>query len=320
MFSPKVLLIMGFSVESAVKRPTTEPAELTSNKAPSYLTPLKWLIGSVILALTLWVIDVQIGFRQTFAHWRSFPVDQLIYAFMVFALSHLIRAYRIYDLTLRNSNVAFLPVAKLSAIHQFANNLLPMRLGEAVFPWLMKKHFNISWQQGFAKLLWLRVLDLIIMGSVVLLVIFIKSPWLAMAAITLGVSSLILIFMLRRPLLKFKWLKKLFNTLRTSAPQSKAQAARLLLWTIMAWFCKLSALVIVIRAVIEVPFATALAGLAGAELSGILPIHGVGGAGTFEAAFWAGASLAGQASKELLALAVNLLGDWLRDALNPRLR
>jgi uncharacterized membrane protein YbhN (UPF0104 family) len=44
----------------------------------------------------------------------------------------------------------------------------------------------------------------------------------------------------------------------------------------------------------------------GAELSSILPIHGVAGSGSFEAAFMAGLAPIGLISADALGLAVNL--------------
>ncbi|MFT5082589.1 MAG: uncharacterized membrane protein YbhN (UPF0104 family) [Lentisphaeria bacterium] len=251
-------------------------------------------------------VDAQHGWKETLSYWGEVPPTILASALILFALSHVIRAYRIYELVFSNQKVRFLGVAKISAWHQFANNLLPMRLGEAVFPLLLKHHFGRSWSHGFAKLIWLRLLDMAVIGIVIGVVILLVSPPLVcFGLIALGIACLIFALYFGKHLLKLPLISKVSAPFIEASPKSFGLGLRLTFWTALAWFCKLTALTLIIRAVLPVPFAMALAGQVGAELSGILPVSGFAGAGSFEAAFWAGASLFGTPNDELFALAVN---------------
>ncbi|MBX2808272.1 MAG: hypothetical protein KTR20_06515, partial [Cellvibrionaceae bacterium] len=83
-------------------------------------------------------------------------------------------------------------------------------------------------------------------------------------------------------------------------------AMRLLLWTLCAWLCKLAAITLIVSALGPLDLLSAFAGALGGELSSILPVHGVAGAGSYEAAFLLGMSLLQSVSVDLVAVAVNV--------------
>lgn len=267
----------------------------------------KWLLGITLFIVVLVIVEVQVGWLTTLSYWRSISLSTLFLAFCLFAGSHILRAYRIYELVLRSRSVAFFAVIKLSALHQFANNLLPMRLGEVVFPLLLKRYFGIRFSRGFARLIWLRVLDLAIMGGVAtLLVLASVSMFYRWGVLGLGVLALVWFVLLHKALLsRSQKLRNIVNVLAQTAPVDVAQWLRLLLWTVIAWGLKLAAITLIIVSFADVGFDGALAGALGAELSGILPLHGLAGAGSYEAAFFAGMALLKSPSNELLAVAVN---------------
>ena len=267
----------------------------------------KWLLGIALFALVLVIVEVQVGWVETLAYWQLMPLPTLTLAFLLFAGSHIVRAYRIYDLVLSARAVPFFAVIKLSALHQFANNLLPMRLGEVVLPLLLKRYFAIRLSRGFARLIWLRVLDLAVMGGVAaLLVLASISVFYRWGLLGLGVLSLSLVLILRKVILsRSAKLRDMVHVLAETAPGDIAQWLRLLIWTVLAWGLKLAAITLIIMSFADVGFNGALSGALGAELSGILPLHGLAGAGSYEAAFFAGMALLESPSNELLAVAVN---------------
>ena len=256
--------------------------------------PWKWLVGVALLAALIVVVGDVVGWRETLLVWQSVDPLSLLFAFLLYFISHVFRAIRIH-LLLFNENIfsqRFLAVGKLSAWHQFANNILPMRLGEIVFPILMKRYFHAQWRQGFGSLVWLRIFDLIVVG------IGIASLFLiAQGMSLLIILGIVFIFILIRlasttniKKIDFRWqfLNKTVDTLYETSPKSNRDVYKLALLTILAWTSKLVALSVVIQAFFPISLLVALSGVFGGEVTSILPIHGIAGAGSYEFGFSVG--------------------------------
>lgn len=83
----------------------------------------------------------------------------LVAGFGLYATSYFFRALR-FKLLIRSKNMKFYDLFKIVSIHNMVNNLLPMRLGEFSYIYLIKKH-KITLMEGIESLLISRVLDII---------------------------------------------------------------------------------------------------------------------------------------------------------------
>ena len=72
-------------------------------------------------------------------------------------------------------------------------------------------------------------------------------------------------------------------------PSTIGQLCWLLVLTTCAWATKIAAIVILVSALTDLPWLTLIGGIVAGEVSEVLPVHGIAGAGTYEAAFVAGA-------------------------------
>lgn len=286
----------------------------TQNKLFAKQKRLPWIIGTLIFIVMLVAVEYIVGWKAVFAQWQTMPLSTLIPALLLFAASYVLRALRIYDLCQPDLKGRFISVLKLSVLHLYANNMLPMRLGEGLFPILMKRYFAVGFAEGFARLIWLRVLDLLIAGALVTITCSYFFPLFSLSAVILGSIALLLIYVLYR-IKGRKWLlqhsfypkiEPMINQLKNTAPQGYQQFVRVIIWTFLSWGCKLAGLIMITRALQSLSTFEALAGVLGAELSSILPIHGIAGSGSFEAAFMAGLAPIGLLSTDVLGLAVNL--------------
>ncbi|HHM05194.1 MAG TPA: UPF0104 family protein, partial [Gammaproteobacteria bacterium] len=88
-------------------------------------------------------------------------------------------------------------------------------------------------------------------------------------------------------------------------------------WTYVNWLVKLAAFAWVLTLFAPVPAAPALLGVIAGDLTSVLPVHGVAGAGTYEAGVVAallplgldaGAALRGAVNLHLFILASTVLG------------
>ncbi len=153
-----------------------------------------WLIGGAILALLLLWVHFSVGWKALLQPWQSIAFSSLLGLLLLSFTSYLLRAIRIQVYFPDLLRGRFLTTLRLSILHNFANNLLPMRAGEAAFPLLMKRHFGATLTDSAFSLIWIRLFDLHVIAGIALLSLILATPrwWWAPAMI---------IWMLAPPLL-----------------------------------------------------------------------------------------------------------------------
>jgi len=228
-------------------------------------------------------------------------------------MSYVVRTLRLvsfYGVELRGR----FPVAlKLMLMHNLWNNLLPT-IGELSFPILMQRYFIISPTRSLPALLWFRLLDLygILLLAVVSLMLHRDSWWLA--------ALLIALLTLAVPLM-YRWLpriigyfehksngalKERISKVREGLPTSWQLLLLSSWWTLLNWALKLVVFAWIIQQFAAINFGQSLLGAIGGELTNMLPVHGIAGAGTYEAGVVAALVPADIGHQEALKAAVNL--------------
>ena len=101
------------------------------------------------------------------------------------------------------------------------------------------------------------------------------------------------------------WSNKVVELLH-ALPKSPWPFTRALLWTLLNWSLKLAVFAWLLGQFLPIPYHQAWIGATSGELSSVLPIHGVAGAGTYEAGILAGLLPWGINRIEALGAAVNL--------------
>jgi hypothetical protein len=221
------------------------------------------------------------------------PFD-IIIALVLLFLSYAIRAARLAHYFYLSQTSELLGCIRLMLIHNFWNNLIPMRIGEASFPILMKKQFNIPFEKSLPALLWFRVLDLHSL-LFILLVAFSASLLKLSLETTLIIGALWLCFpptlfifqqKIQKAIGSGTKLSQLATKILIGLPQRRSQFLWSWFWTQINWVIKLLALAWILIWFIDLTFAQSLLGVIGGELTSVLPIHGLGGFGTYEAGVW----------------------------------
>ncbi|WP_317933409.1 lysylphosphatidylglycerol synthase transmembrane domain-containing protein [Halioxenophilus sp. WMMB6] len=292
------------------------PAHNSTKQSWPGLNPWKWLLGALVLILLLQVVDHWLDWATLAEAWQELDKPKAMIGVALIIASHLLRGLRIHWLLKERISSRFHVMIKLSAWHQFTNNLLPMRLGEAAFPILMKRYYGVTALDSVSQLVWLRMLDLLFMAAVTTSVLLLIKPLLGVAALVAVALMLALgewLLALNRqhrslpPLLsRFRWLNTALQALLQQAPHSNRQQLQLIAITAASWLSKLLAVCIAISLFSSLPLIPSLAGAIASELAGILPIHGIAGSGSFEAAFYSGISLVEGFSADWLAVAINV--------------
>ena len=277
-----------------------------------------WAWGGLLLAGLVLAVGLTVGWGPLLAPWLTLDPRELAALVVLSALSYVVRAVRVYDWFRPRLDGRFPTLLRLTVLHNTANNLLPMRAGELVFPWLMGRYFAHGFLASSATLLWIRLLDLHFLALIGLGIAWLRQPawlWPILALVWVAGLGLLGVVGRRAGSAGFqaadgsRWRRTLGKALRllaSAAPTSNILVARIYLWTALIWGTKFVAFATLLRHFLPVDLWQALVGVMGAELSSVLPFHGIAGSGSYELAAVAALVPAGVAPEAALAGAVNL--------------
>ena len=267
-----------------------------------------WLLGTALLLALLALVDRTVGWPALLAPWRALSAVELAALLGLSALSYGFRAARVQDYFAPRFAGRFLVLLRLSTLHNAANNLLPMRAGEMLFPWLMDRYFGHGFARAFAALVWIRLLDLHFLGLVGLLVLYLRDPgllWPLAGGLWLGLLPGLRLAAGRMPDPAGGALSRLWHGFVRAAPAAPC-LSRLYAWTFWIWVTKFFAFALLLHHFLPLPAWQILIGVLGAELSSVLPVHGIAGAGSYEFAVVAALLPFGVGAEAALVGAVNL--------------
>lgn len=267
------------------------------------------LVLSILLLLALvYLVQRYIGWGRLLAPWREVSWPAIATAATLTLVSYWLRTWRLYDYFRPELAGGLLACLKLTLQHNMLNNLLPMRTGEISFPVLMHRYFFVPVTRSVSALLWFRLLDLHVLALLAL--------WAAAGQWwPVWVSAVLALLAMPVPYLiahysgklaaRFDEGSKLAQALN-ALPQDGGAFWRAWWWTAVNWVVKIAAFAWVLQLFIDVSWAAAWMGAMAGDLTSVLPVHGVAGAGTYEAGVVAGLLPYGADAKAALAAAVNL--------------
>ncbi|MEI2297561.1 lysylphosphatidylglycerol synthase domain-containing protein [Ensifer sp. MJa1] len=254
------------------------------------------------------------GWSTLLRQWSEIGFGIAFLALALLVATYFIRCYRIYDYFPRETAGQFLPLFRVTQVHNLLNIMLPFRAGETSFPLLMRSEFSVPLARGTAALLVMRLLDLhalLVVAAVGLVIgrgsIALWTLWFA------AFVSPLLFFLLKgraialaRRLLPTS-LDAIVDELEAGLPVDVIAFLRAWGMTILNWAVKVIVLAWVLAFMGVAPLSACFGGALGGELSSVLPMHAPAGVGTYPAAIAAGAvsfgASAGREGLEQLAAA-----------------
>lgn len=269
---------------------------------------LRWILASLIFALLILLVEHYYGWAGILAHWVVVDFADLLLLTLLTLTSYVLRAervYRYFGQRMQHPRRAYL---KISFVHNALNNFLPMRLGEAAFPLLMKRQFKQSMLSSTAGLIWIRLMDLhvlLLLAAIALGALLPAIGYLALGMLIIGPIILALFHQPLFALVPKRWSAKL-TELQHLLPHSRRLIISTYLQTLLIWIVKLAALTLVLQAFLAIDFVPAWVAVTTADMSGVLPIHGIAGSGTYEAAMLAALIPLGFEVEAALSAAINL--------------
>nr|WP_270049608.1 lysylphosphatidylglycerol synthase domain-containing protein [Thalassolituus pacificus] len=274
----------------------------------------KFWLGLTLLLALVWLVERSYGWSAVLQSWQSIEPQQVAIALLLMLLSYLLRALRFYDFFWQQCRGQFIRLTRITVLHNFFNNMLPMRSGETAFPLLMKQHFDVPYRHSGPALLWLRLLDLyalLVLAALSLhqlleagnsIKLLLAIALFAAPLLVLPLQNALNRFLLNHP----STLAQRGAELMHALPKSSWSFVRALFWTLINWALKLAVYAWLLEQFLGLPYSQSWMGATTGELSSVLPIHGVAGAGTYEAGVLAGLLPWGVDHAEALAAAVNL--------------
>jgi glycosyltransferase 2 family protein len=274
--------------------------------------PRDWLLGGMLLVALVTAVQFSIGWGKLLAPWRALSPWLLAWLFLLTALSYGMRAVRVSTYFHPRFAGKFPVMLRLTVLHNTANNLMPMRTGEMAFPWLMRRYFGHGFLDAAAALLWIRLFDMHCLALIAILILNLSHPsWLWWIAAALWLACLAVVPVLGRIgqaalLAKDGKVRTILRRILLVAPRDAWLIVRIYVWTALIWGLKFAAFASVLKFFLPIDLWRVLSGVMGAELSSVLPFHGIAGSGSYELAAVAALVPLGVDPKLALAGAVNL--------------
>jgi uncharacterized membrane protein YbhN (UPF0104 family) len=241
------------------------------------------------------------GWGSILAGWRAVGLPTILVALALLVGTYFIRTHRMQDYFPRETAGRFLPLFRVTQVHNLLNIMLPFRAGETSFPLLMRSEFGVPLAHGTAALLVLRLLDLHALLAAAGLGLVAGSSRPSLAALVWAVFLLLplLLFPLKHPLMRAVHgrvsgkLARIAAEIEDGVPADTGAFVRAWLLTVLNWGVKVLVLAWVLGLMGVVPIAAAFGGALGGELSSVLPVHAPAGVGTYPAGIAAGATAFG---------------------------
>lgn len=211
----------------------------------------------------------------------------LAVGFTGFLLSYLLRAARVHDEFRNPAERRFGACLRIVLIHNAMVNVVPFRGGEAAFPLLLRQAFGTPLGRAIASLFWFRLQDALVVAVIAMLVWpGLPAPLRIAVVAALAGGAWYLPRWARAP---HAWaegspLTAKLAKLRDAFAESTHHARFGWVWTIANWSVKLATQAWLLATLLSSTPSIGAAGALGAELSAILPVQGVAGFGTYEAA------------------------------------
>lgn len=290
---------------------------MNQTTAKKYLTPLNLFYFALGLLILIFLVR-KIDFPALIQLMLKIKPEYLVLGGLIYLCKAVTRSVRFTRINTRSSP-DFFKMLRLSLATSLASQLLPLKLGELSYVYLLKKDNRSSIPQGLSTLMVIRIFDLLAISLLFIIISFVLRlpPNLSiyfysilafigfLLMLILGLllvsrnSRVVLQFISRFPNLhKLPFMDKILAVLEGIFEDLKQyQAREYLEWTALAaleWLINYATYHVILVGIGLTPtFFDTVVGVTFAALASILPINSIGSFGTLEAGWAAGLVLLG---------------------------
>jgi uncharacterized protein (TIRG00374 family) len=291
---------------------------------------LKRLLLSILITIVIiFVLLTQISLKDLYTLLKNIDPIWAILGSAGYLFAILLRALR-YKWLIHSTDISLSKLFRISAFYHLALMVLPSKLGELSFPYLLKRSSGMNMTEGLASLIVSRVYDLFIVLMVflftsighqgffrihlffvilfaclliglILIVFFYMDDLLKLFSTVLGRLSQWIRPKHRKP---FQWCQRKMYEMAEDFRAIKAKRAYipLTLTSLISWIMIFWMLYAFLRGLgVEVSFLKAVFGSTFAVIANALPISGLGNWGLLEAGWAAGFMIVGLSKGRAIA-------------------
>jgi len=264
------------------------------------------LVSLLILALFAYFLYEYKVFYHMGEILKSLNPFYLAVSLILYLATYYFRAKRF---TVMFPQISTLELSAVMAVHTFFNNLLPFRSGEASFPIILKKLFKVEISISSGALLFARLLDLLSLSflfSLSVLVVAFGKRELLFLSVLLTFLLIGLLFIGFKLIKALKEKVALLSTLFLFFSQfvSPRKLTLIGIYSLGTWLFKFASFFFILKgAQVNLNFFQTVFVSTFGELTTVLPIHSIGGFGTYEAGLVGGFKLLGLKASYSLTVA-----------------
>jgi uncharacterized protein (TIRG00374 family) len=291
---------------------------------------MKMLFSVLMSVFIVGMCIYWIGFEQFYRTFLSLHMFQVGIIFFLFLISIMLRGWR-FELTLSGKlSAPHIRYFILAALHNVANQLMPVRSGELAYPYLLHRYFGYKLASGTASLLYVRFFELFVLIFLFLVAIVgftsvkigydfyqvaIGVTVLALVAVIVWVNLAMIIKVvshwLARKLQKrsgrlVNFFERVSRLLLSLSDELKVKKSPLLhiatgILTLLNWMCLFTIFYLVLHGVgTPVSVFETMIGSSVASLAQLIPVSTMGNFGSLEAGWTAGFMMVGVDMKSAL--------------------
>lgn len=267
----------------------------------------KYIIAILITVFLMTLLLMQVSISDILMTISRIDLLYLAYGFICYVIQYGARAFRL-KLLLYPDNPGGMAIFNMVSIHNFLNHILPARLGEGSYLWLMNRYGNIPMTRCVSSLVVARIFDLISVIAFFIVGFGIigfananNSIWpLVFALVFLlimilglhfseALGRIVIRYVVKVTGGRYAWVGGIERILveitsGVAATTKRGLFFRLLGVSGLVWLANIYMFqMLLVGMGFHVPLVKVLLGATGAALTNILPINGFGSFGTMEA-------------------------------------
>ena len=238
---------------------------------------LKLFISALVTVLFFYFFQRIVGFDKVLKFFSLLTLNQILAAFVLYLISYIARTVRWqYTLSIKD----FYKLFKLTVYNTFFNIILPFRTGEVSFFYMLKKE-NIHIVESTMSFIITRFFDGISLLGLFLWAYLTYKGFYILGILTfifLPFSFFVLLIIFR--FIKHEKVKEYYKVMVNFRNIVMVYAL-----SILTWLFKFSAFYIILPKETKITLLESVMASSLADLTTVLPIHGLAGIGTYETGY-----------------------------------
>lgn len=233
-------------------------------------------LSIVITSIFIYLFNLYIGFGKLILLFESMTIMQFFAGFFLYILSYIFRTVR-WGFTLYLKD--FKKLFKITVFNTFFNIVLPFRIGELSFFYMLRKE-GVDLSHSTLSFITTRIFD-----AIAIIGIFSLFYFIYIDKFFLGVLSLIISPFLFLPI---SYGIKLIKHQKVEEYKDKLNLknlANIYILSILTLIFKFSAFYVILPSSLNLSIPKSFLAFSTADITTVLPIHGIAGIGTYESGF-----------------------------------